>query len=145
MQGMSFNMYSENTNNIFFVSIFTKRPNLKNLNTNAICPRLHWILILCFNGRHTHAKRYCCSLLFTRFSVCSHYIWCLWGQMTDIYVWVQTSHCHREKIHSTKSWRLKFEQLLQNLQNKLKWLIVYFSKKNFSGKATFTLNFNQQS
>ena len=37
------------------------------------------------------------------------------GQVTGIYVWVQTSHFHREKIYSTKNWRLKFELLLQNL------------------------------
>ena len=66
--------------------------------------------------------------------------------MTGIYVWVQTSHFHREKIHSTKNWRLEFEQLLlAKLPKQAKMVNRIFSKKNFPGKATFTLNVNKQS
>ena len=65
--------------------------------------------------------------------------------MTGIYVWVQTSHFHGEKIHSTKNWRLKSEQLLQKSPKQAKMINRIFFYKNVSGKATFTWNFNQQS
>ena len=63
---------------------------------------------------------------------------CGGGQMTGIYVWVQTSHFHREKIHSTKNWRLEFEELLlTKLPKQAKMVNRIFSRKTFQEKQPF--------